>query len=75
MINALGTVLTYNFFIIIGFFLWFLVGVGLQFGAQDTTVIGAFQAFWDKLILPLLSTHMLLTFLSAGLERLAKIGA
>ena len=28
VIDTLGTVLTYNFFIICGFFLWFLTGVG-----------------------------------------------
>lgn len=72
VINTLGTVLTYNFFIIIGFFLWFLAGAALQFGADSTWLIVAFQSKWDVLILPLLSTHMALTFLSAGLERLAK---
>jgi len=74
VIDTLGTVLTYNFFIIIGFFIWFLAGVGLQFGAKELAVIGAFRSLWDPLILPLLSTHMGLTFLSAGLERLAKMG-
>ena len=70
-IDVLGTVLTYNFFIIIAFFLWFLAGVGMQYGAQNTVLIGAFQGAWDVLILPLLTTHMTLTFLSAGLERIA----
>ena len=72
VISVLGTVLTYNFFIIIGFFAWFLAGVGLQFGANNYAVIGSFQALWEVLILPLLSTHMALTFLSAGLERFVK---
>ena len=71
VINTLGTVLTYNFFIIITFFLWFVAGVGMQYGAQNYALIGAFQGAWDVLILPLLSTHMALTFLSAGLERVA----
>jgi len=70
VIDTLGTVLTYNFFIIIGFFLWFLAGVALQFGADNIWLIGAFQAKWEVLILPLLSTHMALTFLSAGLEKM-----
>lgn len=71
-INTLGTVLTYNFFIIISFFAWFLTGVGMQFGAQNTVVIDAFRGAWDVLIQPLLGTHMALTFLSAGLEKVAK---
>ena len=50
----------------------FLTGVGLQFGAHDEAVMNTFRTAWDPLILPLLSTHMALTFLSAGLERLAK---
>jgi hypothetical protein len=31
-ISTLGTILTFNFFVIISFFLWFLTGVGAQFG-------------------------------------------
>merc|ERR1719460_1669847 len=46
-IDTLGTILTYNFGIII-----------------------LFRGCWDFLILPLLSTHMALTFLSFGLEKL-----
>lgn len=69
-IDTLGTVLTYNFFIIIVFFTWFLVGVGAQFGADNTSIINAFRGAWDVLILPLLTTHMTLTFLSYGLEKL-----
>ena len=70
-VNVLGTVLTYNFFIICALFLWFLAGVGMQYGAQNTFLIGAFQGCWDLFILPLLTTHMTLTFLSAGLEKLS----
>jgi len=70
VINTLGTVLTYNFFIIIAFFIWFIAGAIGQFGFDSTWLILAFQAKWDVLILPLLSTHMALTFLSAGLERI-----
>jgi len=71
VINTLGTVLTYNFFIIITFFVWFLVGAGQQLGMQQTTIIDTFRSFWDWLIMPLLTTHMTLTFLSYGLEKLA----
>jgi len=70
VIDVLGTILTYNFAIICTFFAWFLAGVAAQFGAQQTAIIEAFRSAWDVLILPLLSTHMALTFLSAGLERL-----
>ena len=50
------------------------VGVGAQFGADNYTIINAFRGCWDFLILPLLSTHMALTFLSFGLEKLANAG-
>jgi hypothetical protein len=70
-ISTLGTILTFNFFVIISFFLWFLTGVGAQFGAQNTAIIDAFRGAWDWLIQPLLGTHMTLTFLSAGLERIS----
>lgn len=75
MINTLGTVLTFNFFIIIAFFTWFITGVGMQFGAHDEGLINAFRGMWDPLIMPLLTTHMTLTFLSAGLEKLVNSGA
>uniref|UniRef100_A0A7S0LML8 Uncharacterized protein n=1 Tax=Coccolithus braarudii TaxID=221442 RepID=A0A7S0LML8_9EUKA len=71
-ISVLGTVLTYNFFIICGFFAWFLTGVGAQYGVQNEAIINAFRGCWDFLIQPLLGTHMVLTFLAAGLERVAK---
>ncbi len=74
VIDTLGTVLTYNFFIICAFFAWFLVGVGAQFGAQNLVIISAFRSAWDVIIMPLLTTHMTLTFLSAGLERLSGAG-
>ena len=74
VINTLGTVLTYNFFIICTFFLWFLVGAGQQLGLKETTIIDTFRSFWDWLIMPLLTTHMTLTFLSYGLEKLATAG-
>ena len=70
-IDTLGTVLTYNFFIIIGFFTWFLGGVFAQFGLQSFFLINAFRGAWDVIIMPLLTTHMTLTFLSYGLEKLA----
>lgn len=68
-IDTLGTVLTYNFFIIITFFMWFLAGVVGQFGLQSTFLIESFRGAWDFLIQPLLTTHMTLTFLSWGLEK------
>lgn len=48
--------------------------MGAQFGADNYTIINAFRGCWDFLILPLLSTHMALTFLSFGLEKLANAG-
>lgn len=74
VIDTLGNILTVNFFIICVFFTWFLTGVGAQYGAQNTAIIEAFRGAWDLIILPLLTTHMTLTFLSAGLERIAKSG-
>tara|TARA_B110000196_G_scaffold276355_1_gene254272 strand:+ start:365 stop:493 length:129 start_codon:yes stop_codon:yes gene_type:complete len=38
------------------------------------TIINAFRSCWDFLILPLLSTHMALTFLSFGLEKAVNAG-
>ena len=73
-IDTLGTVLTYNFFIICTFFAWFLTGCAFQFGLKETAIIDAFRGCWDFLILPLLTTHMTLTFLSYGLEKLAGRG-
>ena len=74
IIDTLGTILTYNFVIICLFFAWFLTGVGAQYGAQNTTLIEAFRAAWDVLILPLLTTHMTLTFLSWDLEKASQGG-
>ena len=70
VIDTLGKILTFNFFVIVIFFLWFLTGVGAKFGAQNEAIIDSFRGAWDVLIMPLLTTHMTLTFLSAGLERL-----
>ena len=70
-INTLGTVLTYNFFIIITFFGWFLTGCFSQFALKQFVIINAFRGAWDPLIMPLLTTHMTLTFLSYGLEKVA----
>mmetsp|Transcript_95064 Transcript_95064/g.271851 ORF Transcript_95064/g.271851 Transcript_95064/m.271851 type:complete len:86 (-) Transcript_95064:170-427(-) len=69
-ISTLGTILSYNFIIIIGFFTWFITGVGFKFIAKTDLVIDAFTGLWEWLILPLLSTHMALTFLSFGLEKM-----
>lgn len=73
-IDTLGTILTYNFFIIITFFGWFLTGVVAQFGLKEFAIINAFRGAWDWLIMPLLTTHMTLTFLSYGLEKMAGNG-
>lgn len=72
VVDTLGTILSYNFLVIVAFFAWFLAGVFGQYVVKDLFLISAFQSFWDVLILPLLSTHMALTLLSAGLERLTK---
>ena len=48
VIGVLGTILTYNFFIIIGFFAWFMTGVFAQYGAHNYAIIGAFQANWVR---------------------------
>ena len=71
-IDTLGTVLTYNFFIIIGFFLWFVAAAVAQLGFKDWSIITSFRSAWDWLIQPLLTTHMTLTFLSWGLEKAAQ---
>ena len=70
-IDTLGTILTFNFFIIITFFAWFLTGVAAQFGFQSYDIINTFRSSWDFLIMPLLTTHMTLTILSWGLEKVA----
>ena len=40
-------------------------------GAQQTAIIDAFRGSWEVIIMPLLTTHMTLTFLSYGLEKVA----
>ena len=70
VVDTLGTILSYNFLVIVAFFAWFLAGVFGQYVVKDLFLISAFPSFWDVLILPLLSTHMALTLLSAGLARL-----
>jgi hypothetical protein len=73
-VSVLGTILSYNFVIIVGFFLWFITGCAVKFGLKSDVVIDAFTGLWEWLVLPLLSTHMALTFLSAGIEKFAGIG-
>lgn len=69
VITVLGSILSVNLVIIIGLFLWFLSGVfSLYVLDNDATIITVQNAF-DPFILPLLSTHMGLTFLSYGLEK------
>ena len=69
VINVLGTVLGVNFVVIVGLFLWFLSGVFSLYALDNDTIIIAVKAAFDPFILPLLSTHMGLTFLSYGLEK------
>lgn len=70
VINGLGLVLTCNFVIIVGLFGWFIVGAVAQLGFKSMAPITAFRGAWDPFILPLLSTHMGLTFLSKFLEKI-----
>lgn len=71
IINGLGVILTCNFVIIVGLFGWFLVGAVGQLGFKNTGVIESFRGAWDPFILPLLTTHMALTFLSKGIEKVS----
>jgi len=70
-VDSLGTILSYNFVIIVGFFLWFMTGCFCKFVIKTDIVIDGFTGLWEVLILPLLTTHMTLTFLSAGIEKFA----
>lgn len=70
VINGLGFVLTCNFVIIVGLFGWFIVGAVAQLGFKSMAPIMAFRGAWDPFIMPLLTTHMTLTFLSKALEKL-----
>ena len=47
----------------------FVAGCFGKFALETDVVIDAFTGLWEVLILPLLSTHMALTFLSAGIEK------
>ena len=69
VINVLGTVLSVNFVVIVALFLWFLSGVFSLYALDNDATITAVKAAFDPFILPLLSTHMGLTFLSFGLEK------
>ena len=69
VVNVLGTVLSVNFVVIVGLFLWFLSGVFSLYALDNDAIIIAVKAAFDPFILPLLSTHMGLTFLSYGLEK------
>lgn len=69
LIGTLGTILSVNFVVIFVLFLWFLSGVFNLYALDNETVILAVKAAFDPFILPLLSTHMGLTFLSFGLEK------
>lgn len=69
LINVLGNVLGVNFVVIVGLFLWFLSGVFSLYALDNDKIIIAVKAAFDPFILPLLSTHMGLTFFSYGLEK------
>mmetsp|Transcript_11 Transcript_11/g.18 ORF Transcript_11/g.18 Transcript_11/m.18 type:complete len:164 (-) Transcript_11:64-555(-) len=73
VINIFGAILSVNFVIIVGLFLYFLYGVFSLYALKNEAPILSVQANFDPFILPILSTHMGLTFLSAGLERVAGI--
>jgi hypothetical protein len=70
--SGLGTLLSYNFIIIVAFFLWFLLGIVSAYGFKNEGLIREFQGRWDGLIFPLLTTHMTLTFVSKGIEMAAE---
>ena len=72
LVNGLGLVLSVNFVIIVALFLWFLYGCFSLYALSNDAAIIAVKAAFDPFILPLLSTHMGLTFLAAALERVAK---
>ena len=73
VVNGLGVVLSVNFVIIVSLFLWFLFGCFQLFALNNDTVIVSVKNNFDPYILPVLSTHMALTFLSAALERIAGV--
>jgi len=74
VVNVLGAILSVNFVVIVGLFLWFLYGVFSLYALDNSATITLVKASFDPIILPILSTHMGLTFLSAGLENLVADG-
>lgn len=70
IVSVLGVILSVNFAIIVALFGWFVWGVFSLYTLKNDSVITLVKASFDPVILPILSTHMGLTFLSAGLERL-----
>lgn len=74
IVDGLGVVLSINFVVIVVLFSWFLWGVFSLYALENDATITLVKASFDPIILPILSTHMALTFLSAGLERLAGRG-
>mmetsp|Transcript_17195 Transcript_17195/g.69177 ORF Transcript_17195/g.69177 Transcript_17195/m.69177 type:complete len:214 (-) Transcript_17195:145-786(-) len=73
VVSVLGAILSVNFVIIVALFLWFLYGCFAYGVLGEDAVILAVKAAFDPYILPILSTHMGLTFLSAGLEQVAGV--
>ena len=50
----------------------YIAGCFGKFVLSTDDVINSFTDKWDSFILPLLSTHMALTFRSAGIEKFAE---
>jgi len=68
-VNFLAVILSINFVLIVALFVWFLYGcVNFLFLENDVPILAVKKAF-DPFILPVLSTHMGLTFLSYFLEK------
>jgi len=72
--DFLGRVLTFNFGIVVLFFIWFLTGSAAQLGFKSFAIINKFRDFWPVLIQPLLTTHLTLTFISWGMEKASGAG-
>jgi len=68
--SGLAAVLGFNFVVVVGLFLWFLYACFNSLVLNVDKDILAVQSVFEPYILPLLTTHMALTFLSYGLERL-----
>eukprot|EP01039_Chlorochromonas_danica_P003830 gene3830-4181_t len=54
--NALSLILVVDFFVIIGFLIWFLVGIGLQ--SSYPVVLQVFQSIFQSVVVPALTVLM-----------------